>query len=598
MNSARPSVVQRVTHVATPLASGLAAFFLHRTPAQFTMPAPCPGLSEWAAIALARVEPTLPLGLWLLLADRFVFAAGVAVFSGLVLASGAGLLAALAASSALLVLPILEPRLAPFWSAGLLLGAATFGSLAARRPWLTVFLLAAGAGVRPQFAAPFAVIAAVAIAWRFRTAKASVRLSAIVSTSIGILTAAGGVVAMIPTLAGDRPWRATPCALVPHLPPASSLLDLAGSLVHSSGPYALALAALGVYAWRTRWQSREARLMAAFAFAPIASTFFATDDPVRMLSPAIVGLWMLAAAGLRETFVACRARRWGVLAVPIFAILVPFLVFAWRTPGVGSSQTGDLDLGHARLARIDIERIRAAVPETSAYVVEDATVDLLLRASGAAWSPAVPVPEIVPVDAAAIGARLGQERGPLFALPLAQALLQNLGFKLSDIASAPGVAAVELGAPCAVVGTAWRDLAALRGADALAIVALEEDEGGPIVIYVQTAADVLPHALGWPQRAIRGMVATVYLARPADRERLARDAEADGLTPTWLPTDDVAVARLELWRIPDAPKMLAVSLNAPMARAIGHVIPDDNPHRLRVCPSFPYGVRALEPSSR
>jgi hypothetical protein len=99
--------------------------------------------------------------------------------------------------------------------------------------------------------------------------------------------------------------------------------------------------------------------------------------------------------------------------------------------------------------------------------------------------------------------------------------------------------------------------------------------------------------MDWPSAALHGFNAVSYTTSPQDRERLARDAQDDGLPPEWVASSTAAfVARFELWRVPDAPARLAIGVGRTPGRTIAH-LETDGRMQLALCPAFPHAVRPL-----
>ena len=230
-------------------------------------------------------------------------------------------------------------------------------------------------------------------------------------------------------------------------------------------------------------------------------------------------------------------------------------------------------------------------PPASALVIDDALTDLLHRAAGA--EVLGPGRRVAPRRVFEVGMAVQDTR--VFALPRAQFELQHQGFTLDDlsVAGLTGVAEVHAAGACAAMSGTWQPVSELSRGDALAFVASRTEARGPIILYLSGLGPGAPAPRDWPPRAMRGFEQHMYdLRREADRRALQTDIAADRAPASNLIFTSDIVTRLELWRVPDAPLILAVALgHAPTAviardRTAGEV-------GVSLCPSSDHPVARL-----
>jgi hypothetical protein len=364
--------------------------------------------------------------------------------------------------------------------------------------------------------------------------------------------------------------------------PADVRMGLSAGLtqVRMVGPYVWALAALGLFARRTAFRFWPSLAMAILV---IASWGLAAQPPLPLTA---VLLTVSAAIGLTELVNACGRGFGGRAAAAALVALAPLLAF--QALRASPRPLPDLDAsahGHAGLSAERVRRLMAALPADAGVVSEDATTDLLIRASRPRGAVTLPRQ----ADRMDQALNRGDD---IRALPLAQEELMQLGYRMDD--SAAGMAVVRPGGDCHLVTGVWRSLGDLDAATAFTLVARTPDEAGPIVVYA--AFDTRPalDASGWPTSARRGFYTTVYdLSKGDDRSHLEQDLADDGATG--LPGDGIRafVARLELWRTPAAPLRLTVGLGARPRLTVAHVLARALPRHLLLCPTYPHAVGGL-----
>lgn len=568
---------------------------MHQTTWRLAAPSACPALLDSLAIALARLTPATPLAPTLLAIDRVVFSLAIGWFAWWLVSRTERPVAALACGLGLAALPMLDVAMAPFpslpilatvvvaWSLTPLGGALGSGHLVI----LAVSAVVLVASV-PALAVPIAVIVGGGLAagalsplrqsggrWAGLAIAALAMISALLS-----LRFAGSL--------GTAPLALRAClAWPPSFALGHSLRSLA-AVATAAGPYVSALAALGLFTYRASWRSVEAKRLAWMGSLSLVGSVITDAPSAALAAPMLVAFWATAALGLSAMMAACgtgAVRQAGALG---FAALVPLLVASTRMP-VSPAESAR---GHERLSLDRVRALRDAVPAGSRLVEEDAITDVLIRAS----SPRDPSSalKVISGDRTTVAIETRAPARPVFALPAAQDRLQLQGFKLAAFDRFAGLARLDDGGDCQVLGTAWRELRAVTRSTAFALVARDESEAGPFVAYATLDRPPTIGAVHWPRPSLRGFYVTSYSLSSADREQFARDMNDDGLPAEDRPPADALVVRLELWRIPGAPLSLAVDLGTTPTRAVGHLIPPENPKHLTVCPAYPSAVRSIE----
>jgi hypothetical protein len=593
----RGAPTHRTRDGAVTLLLGLAAAFVHHTSLTLASPGRPAGLLELAAIGLALARPDAPLGLALLHIDVVLFGMGVAIFVHVAHRTTRSWTAAAAAGVALGCLPLFDQGLAPLASGVILavsLVMAAYQAAVERRtarfsgafilslacaaltlPGLTLLLVLAavllvffviGVGTQPGFSRRWWLLAAGPVL-------------------IAGLTV--GVFRLLPAPDVDSPPG--PFSIVRQADAVAAAAGAVRSVVLSAGPYALALAFYGLFSHWRRLRSREGAGALGLSLVPMLSLLLTPANQARVAVAAALPFWLLVSAGLAAVIEACGARLSGRLAAGVFVTLVPLLTWSARAE---SMPPGVAAIGHERWSLHDIDRVRVSLPPDAVVIADDALSDVLLRAAAA--HPAGAITPTVSRTTSEIDRQLDKNR-PIFALPAAQQQLQNLGYRIDPGQGPAGVAQVKTGPGCRVATTAWRDVSWDGAAQAIALAARDETERGPILVYAWfdgARPEVRPR--DWPPGALYGYHSAVYVLSGDGQEAFKRDAAADGLPEDRRAADGAAV-RLELWRVPRAPRELAVELGAAPARVTMRLIPDDNRTRLLVCAAFPVPVTPLQP---
>jgi hypothetical protein len=344
------------------------------------------------------------------------------------------------------------------------------------------------------------------------------------------------------------------------------------------GALALGLAALGAFSHLDRLWRPAAWWPIGLVVLPLLNG--SVDQAA--VSPLWAGWWILVALGisdlLRQTG-SGRARTAGGLLVLVLLLLLQWQRFTQRQPVEAVK-----DYGHANLSRAALWELLRALPQAT-LVSEDASVELLLDATTprlAATGKPLRVVEPFPADLDA-----AMKSGPVFALPRGQLRLRDRGVEFVSAGSQlTGVAEVRAVLPCAGVSRAWTEAASLSGRDRLAFVADEASARGPITIYVGSDQPFTAAPAGWPPRTTRGFTLRTYTR--AERPDLPDALRAEGLPSSNLLIELPFVARIVMWRTPDAPLVLPVQLTT-LARSVVIKADVGSGHEsIQLCPSTPW----------
>jgi hypothetical protein len=360
----------------------------------------------------------------------------------------------------------------------------------------------------------------------------------------------------------------------------------------STGPVVLALAVLGGFAARSRARDARTWALAALAAGAAAVAAAGAAPPAETTAPVVVAVWALAMAGVHELARPAIAGGRRPVAAGLVAIAVPAL--AWSNAATRPADADLAPLGHASVSRNTVARVLAALPDRSAIVREDAVVDVMLRSLDGWWQPSGKDIVLVPRSRDPIAAALASRH--VHALPRAQRDLRHQGFEMGvpAAAAAPGVALVRAFTPCAPIGGKWRAAPALSGAEHLAVVADAAPARGPYVIYLGGEQPFAPAPGGWPARARRGFFAEAFDAStPDSNAALVASLARDGVGAPDLARDHAHLARLELWRTPDAPLALPVSLGSPAAAVSIRRAAGASGAPSVLCLSMPFEIRAF-----
>jgi hypothetical protein len=590
-----------VLAIGAAVAAGTAAVLLHRESPALVAPPICAGAAEALGALTARVFHDAPVGLWWLRANGGLTAVAVAVLVLTARAMAVSWPSAVSAALAFGLLPRFAPVFAPAARAMSVLAALTLFALArlgdvmigeARRGrWRALAWsgLALTALVLPSTLVLVVIaIAAVGlfVPWTTPSRQAR-RAGAVVALAAIVMVLAMGAFAphLPPSL------DASPSAWSCMLPSsgagisAAHLIEAASThLVAPAGIYALALAALGAF---TLWLRRDNRLMIAIAYAALASAAALwSDRTADALAPAVVTLWLLVAVGLDATLCQCRRGPGGRLAALLLVVLLPGLSVARLVPRVSLEWT---PYGQESLSRQSMQRVLGAMPAGAVLVRDDAMTDVLLRALDGVWRRSGKSVRVADRDSNAVAAEAARADSAVYALPSASSVLPLRGFALSD-GLLPGLARVRRAGGCDALTADWRPMPSLTSIRTFAFVARDAASHGPIVLYVASDAPFAAHPVEWPGATTRGFSWDVFDRAP-DGGEIAREGivaeDAAPLRGVWRNASHVA--RLELWRTPDAPLDLGVDLGAAPVAAMAHVRPDAGAgQRLSVCTMTPY----------
>jgi hypothetical protein len=588
-NVARPIATGRR---AIPWLVGLAVLVIRGRAVELTGPSACPGLLELVSIAMVRLNPDLQVGQLFDVLRVVVVTVALAAFVELVRRQTRSLAIAAATGLSVGLSPLFGATLSLPWE------AAAFGVCAAaalltvsrfgRRPGssrafvlLGLAILLSGALLVP----PWLVVAAAgafvtgAIAWP--------RLTDSRRWLAGAATAAGLVLLVLVVLnlskpdmlSGSSSWRAITSCAVPRLSTARTMAHVK-TIGWWFGPFALALAALGAFVEAPRAGWRRSVLTAGIGLACLV---LASGPPMIApvaLAPSAVVIWWLAASGLKQVVAAIGRGRVRQVAAALVLVLLPTLEASRRV--TEQRDDGIRPRGHETQTLRQMTAMLNLVSQDAAFVEEDSTVDVLLRASvfGGRRS-SKPFTVVASQPNAIAHALVGRA---VYAFPHGQEDLSLRGFVIEPLTAAragrdgahemAGLAAITATRPCQIVGDTWADLPSHSAR--IGISADSEAAHGPIVIYFGGAASGEPSPEGWPPRTIRGFHFFSFdRLTPTRADRLMAEMGASGLPGGHPLLAEPFILRLTLHRTPRAPLALAVALGA----------------------SFPTGVVKLERSS-
>jgi hypothetical protein len=585
------------------VATGAAAVLLHHESATLVAPPICAGAAETLGALAARASRDAPAGLWWLRANGALTALAAAALVLAVRAMAVSWAAAVAAALAFGLLPRFAPVVAPAAPATSALAALTLFALvrpgdstrraAAGPRWRA--LAWAGLAMTALFlpSATFPIVAAIVGVGLFLSRPAPGHRAAGVIALVAAATV-GAVLALValgphlpPSL--DAPRSAWSCILptagMADAGPAGRLVGrLSAHLIVPAGLYALALAAFGAFTLRLR---RDARLAIAMAYAVVASAAVLwSDETADAIAPAMVVLWLLTAVGLEETLRQCRRGPGGRLATTLLVVLLPGLPFVRPTPRLPAEWT---PFGQESLSRQSMQRVLGAIPDGAVLVRDDAMTDVLLRSLDGTWQRTGKSLRVVDRDSPALASEAARADSAVYALPSAASVLPLRAFALSNTLLS-GLARVRRAGACDAVTAGWREVPSLSTSRWFALAAADDASHGPVVLYVASDAPFAARPVAWPGATTRGFSWDVFDRAPGGGDAAREDSFAEDEAPlagVW--RDAAHVARLELWRTPDAPLGLGVDLGVTPVAAIARVRPDAGAgQRLSVCTMTPY----------
>ena len=579
---------------ASAIAIGGVGLVLHLAPAILASPTSCPGLLEWAAIAGARLGHSAPLGLWIVQSNRIILVVGLAIFTGLAyVATGTWAIAA-ATGVAFAAQPAFAVTMSPFDPLAVGVAGLTLCALWRGRIAFACIALLLNAAIVPRAALPMAVIAGASAVLAMR-GSSSRRWIVGVPLPMALVAAVAVLVWTMPVL---PPWvdpHQEASCFVPG-PLAGWAARAAGALsglIASAGPFACSLALLGVFSIRARLREMRAWLALAYIATPAVMGAWPDASPDRTIAPALVALWLLTAVGLAETLRLCHETAGGRVAAVILIALLPLLNIADGVerpapPGVDAAA-----FGRDRMSLDGMRRALQAMPVRTVIIREDAAVDILLRGLDGTWQRAGKTVQLASSRQDDVAAALRIPSARVFALPLAQAELPYLGFRLVDtpLPGPSGVAEVQAGGTCLAVEEEWQRITEISRSTMLAVVSEDPRKDGAVVIYAGSDRPIDLQPVDWPAWAIEGFMPTSYPGVDQDRARLDQDILKDGLAPDNPVLREAHVVRLELWKMVGAPARLVVDLGAD-APSIA-VVRGSTGIGLQLCPAFPHAIHAI-----
>lgn len=538
----------------------------------------CPGVTDVLAVQVMRLLPDTPVARWLPLAD----AALAATFAALLVVLAARLSGSILIAAALGAAAAIVTSVDVAWS---VLPSAAYATLA----------LAAGGFVLPSAVMAIAGAGLGAAAFPESAPLASVALCLLLfgrngrdwnmsRASIGILSA-GVLIAGImgPAMMPDWTTSHGPSGVLSCVAPAGIFTPLAtthaaiASAYALLGPYASALALAGMSFGLLREHTRHpvrATVLAAALFV------FSSAAPVAGGHAVVAAALLLTVFALPVLIRTAGNSAPAHLVAACFVALVPVLQLGHSPSSRSNTQT----FGHDLLTPAMIASEISEADTNAIWLAEDAVTDLMATAAGRARA--------LQSDGVAAAWR---QRGVLFAWPRAQSWLGARGVAFRNVDGQPGLARVTDVLDCRTVATSWRRLNDLSRTRALGIVAHSPEEAGPVTLYLGFDArpDIQP--LDWPTPRHRGLYAEIYaLGDPNHAAALQRALADDGLGPDMAGAERYPfVARLELWRPPQAPMALTADLGRAPLDGVARVVERASPRRLTVCPVDPFQVRTF-----
>jgi hypothetical protein len=293
----------------------------------------------------------------------------------------------------------------------------------------------------------------------------------------------------------------------------------------------------------------------------MAASLWPDPDAARTLALPVVPLWLFAAAGVARLLDAAGDRAVHRIALVLLMLMLPWLLWARGAP---PSDEPD-ELGYARVTREDVAAMRLAMPRGASLVRDETVTEVLWRS--------LHDTRVTFVPADRLQVREALTAGPVYALPRTTRALGRVGirFEPGGRLDPPGLARATAASLCTPVGAEPREMALPADAIGLTLVADAPDARGPIAVSAASDAPLRFARLDWPRSAERGFFTS-------------------GL-------DVSGAERLEIWRTPDAPRVLTVSVKGTPARLVIRSLTDDD-EPLAVCAAFALPLRPLGPMER
>jgi hypothetical protein len=620
-NSARPIAVGRGV---VPWVVGPVALLIRGRPLELASPSACPGLLELMSIASVRLDPDLGIGLVFVVLRAAAIVVGLAAFVELVYRRTRHMELAAATGLAVGLSPLFASTLSPPWEAAAFavcaVGALLFGPFLdwqTRSPGLFTVaslcvFLAAALLVPPWLvlaaAATFLTVGDAAARGSFRSLglpERSGRWAAGAVAAAGLSALAIAILSLSRpgALAGLPPWRALASCTLPWPSPAP-VLAAARTIGWALGPLALALAALGLFGEAQQGGWRRPVLAAGVAIVCLGLAAGAGLSPLVAMAPAAVGLWWLAASGLRDLVTAIGRKPVLRFTSALVLVLLPTL----EASRLGAEERDDWvrPHGHEKTTLRQMRAVLSQVSSRAVFVEEDSTTDVLLGASIAGRRRTSRSLTIVPPQSEKVSRAL--ESGAVYVFPRQQENLSRRGFTIEPLAvtvfsrdnvaeKIGGVATIVATRQCRVIGTAWVDLGGAGTQGRIAMAADAETARGPMTIYLGGAMAAQPLPDGWPPRTTRGFVFGLFDQREGKRsDRLTAEARTVGLPTGHAALAEPFVVRLTLHRTPRAPLALAVALGASFPFGVARLEQDPADRgQLTVCDAPPVEIRPLGP---
>jgi hypothetical protein len=538
---------------------GPAVLLLRGRALELASPSACPGLLELISIGVLRARPDLRVGQLFDLLQLTVMAAALTAFVELLCRRTRSLAIALATAAAVGLSALFPGALAPPWE------AAAFGLCAAAALFATS---------RPSRRRPVAV-------------------------AVAVLTPAA-ILVPLSLLAGSLSAATASACAVPRLS-VTRAVEIALTLASGLGPLALALGALGAFMEVQRGTWRQPAVGALAAVAAFALASGTGLSPAAAAAPVAVLLWWLAGVGLDELVAAAGGRPPARIVAALLLVLVPVLAASRRV----TEERDDWvrPRGHDQQTLRRLTTVLNLVPQEAAFVEEDATVDVLLRAAVFGGRRRAKPIAVVAAQPDAVAHALGSHA--VFAFPRRQEDLSLRGFVVDQEAAArladnrrqlEGIAAITGRRLCQNVGGSFTDFNGVS--DRIAVSADSEAVRGPVVIYLGGRSAGAPGPDGWSPRMLRGFgYFTFDQLTPAGTGRLRAEAREAGLPLTHPLLAEPFVIRLNLHRTPRSPLTLPVLLGASFPIGVVRLEEGaDGVGRLTVCDAPPVALSTLPPT--
>lgn len=598
---------------ALPWLVGPTVLFTEGRLLELVPPHPCPGLLELVSIVAVRTRLDLTVGVWFGTVHALAVVIGLAAF--VFLASRATDNIAVAASTGLAIglSPAFPRTLAPPRE------AVAFAVCACGAVLFTPSLnrQAGTAMSRLQFplVAAWLVAALVVPEWTFGAALGAGITFCLIASGLGRTKRyVGGVVfallcvllvltmlAVSPGIDGRTsslsPWK----ALAACWTPAWRQVELTAVFGRLLGPFALALAALGLFTEVQTAGWRRCLAATAVGLAGLALVGITPTNAPEALIPWLFGMWVLAALGFQQVVSLARSSVTRAVAA-LLLVLFPVLQVA----RLGAEERDDWvhSWGHEAATLRHVIAVLNVVPANATFAEEDATIDLLMRAAVFGGRRAGKRFAIAQRQRDVIKSAL--DRGPVYAFPRGQEDLSQRGFVIEPVArigrardesdkTVDGLAAITGTRPCRVVSEQWVDLAGIGATGRIAMSGDSESAYGPIVLYLGGPIAGEPQPDGWPLRATRGFRSVTFdRETEAHADRLQAEARARELSDRDVFASPY-VTRLTLHRTPRAPLTLGILLGAsrPVGVAKGEYFDSSPSSHLTICEAPPVKIDSI-----